>query len=80
MKNRKYYTKLFELYPDVVSILQFREMLGGICDVTARKLMRHNHVKHYCIRRVFFIPKEWVIDYVLSDHYREYKKSLKVQI
>lgn len=30
MKNRPYYEKLFEAYPDVVTLPEFREMLGGI--------------------------------------------------
>ncbi len=44
MKNRKYYRKRFANYPEVVTLPQFCEMLGGIADGTARKLMRQNHV------------------------------------
>lgn len=80
MKNRPYYEKLFESYPDVVTLPEFREMLGGIGDTTARKLMRGNHVQHFCIRHTYLIPKENVIDYVLSKHYAQYRKELKVQI
>ena len=47
MKNRPYYEKLFEAYPDVVTLPEFREMLGGIGDTTARKLMRGNYVRHF---------------------------------
>ena len=61
MKNRKYYRKRFAKYPDVVTIPQFCEMLGGISDKTARKLLRENRVKHYYIRTTFYIPKEWVL-------------------
>ena len=53
-------------------------MLGGIGDKTARKLIRENRVQHFCIRCTYLIPKAWVIDYVLSEHYTEYKKTLKV--
>lgn len=55
-------------------------MLGGIGDSTARKLMREKKVKHFCIRHTYMIPKAHVIEYVLSEHYAEYKYSLKVQI
>jgi len=79
-EKRKHYERLFASYPDVVTLTQFREMLGGIADSTARKLMRQDRVQHYYIRHTFLIPKKWVIDYVLSDYYDEYKKSLKVQI
>ena len=47
MKNRKYYEQLYTDYPSVVTLTQFRGMLGGIGDSTARKLMRENRVKHY---------------------------------
>ena len=53
MKNRKYYEQLFNKYPDVVTLSQFRNMLGGIGDGTARKLMRENRVKHYYIRSTY---------------------------
>ena len=53
MKKREYYENLFASYPDVVTLQEFREMLGGIGDGTARKLMRGNHVKHYYIRHTY---------------------------
>ena len=80
MKKREYYENLCASYPDVVTLQEFREMLGGIGDGTARKLMRGNHVKHYYIRHTYLIPKPYVIDYVLSAHYAEYKNELKVQV
>lgn len=55
-------------------------MMGGIGGCTARKLIKQNHVRHYYIKNTYLIPKVWVIDYVLSEHYAEYKKELKVQI
>ena len=76
MKNRKYYEQLYTEYPTVVTLIQFRQMLGGIGDTTARKLMRENRVKHYYIRHTYLIPKDWVIDYVLSEHYAEYREGL----
>lgn len=80
VKNRAYYKELYKDYPDLVTLEQFRQMLGGIGDTTARKLIRGNHVKHFYIRGSYLIPKKSVIDYVLSDHYAEYKHSLKVQV
>ncbi len=78
--NKKYYVALFERYPEIVTVDEFKEMLGGIADSTARKLIRENKVKHYYIRCTYLIPKKWVIEYVLSKHYASYKKYLKVQI
>lgn len=37
MKSRKHYEKLFDPYPDVVTLPEFCNMLGGIGDSTARK-------------------------------------------
>ena len=40
MSDKEKYRKKFAGYPDLVTLNQFREMLGGIGDSTARKLMR----------------------------------------
>lgn len=80
MKTKTYYEQLFADYPDIVTLEQFREMLGGIGDGTARKLMRENRVQHYYIRTTYMIPKPWVIEYVLSEHYAEYKYKLKARV
>ena len=80
MKNRPYYEKLFEAHPDVVTLPEFRKMLGGIGDTTARKLIRGNHVKHFCIRHTYLIPKANIIDYILSKHYAQYSKKLKSHV
>lgn len=55
-------------------------MLGGIGDGTARKLMRAGRVKHFYIRDTYMVPKGYVIEYILGEHYEEYKYDLKVQI
>lgn len=80
MSEREKYRRKYASYPEVVNLLQFREMLGGIADSTARKLMRENRVKHYYIRTTYLIPKEWVIDYLLSTHYAQYRMKLKARI
>ena len=80
MRSRKHYEKLFAPYPDVVTLSEFCNMLGGIGDSTARKLIRTNKVKHFYIRCTYLIPKESVIDYVMSYDYLEYSKKLKARI
>ena len=39
-----YYEKRFSIYPDLVDLLTFRKMLGGIGDTFARRLIRENRV------------------------------------
>ena len=80
MKNRIYYLERFSRYPEVVTLPQFCEMLGGIGIGTARKLMQENHVRHYYIRTTYLIPKKWVIDYILGTHYAKYRLKLKAQV
>ncbi len=75
MKDRAYYEALFKDYPDVVTSLQFREMLGGIADSTVRRLYSQNK-----IRTTYDVPKASVIDFVLSETYRELSKRLKHSI
>ena len=79
-KNRSYYDQLFASYPDVVTVPQFRAMLGGIGESTALKLLRENRVQHYFIRGSYLIPKKYIVDYVLSTHYCMYRMKLKARI
>ena len=51
------YERAFESYPDVLTLEQFREMLGGIADSTARKLVHENRVEHFMIRTTYLFPR-----------------------
>ncbi len=77
MKNRTYYQNLFKNYKDVVSSGQAAEMLGGIDMKSIRKLLKKNILKSFVIDGIYYIPKVWLIDYVLSESYQKYKKILK---
>ena len=79
--DREYYEKLFQKYPDIVDTKTFCEMLGGIGITTAWKMIRGNHVKHiYYLGQAYLIPKVWVIDYIMGDHYKDFKKKLKTHV
>ena len=39
--------KKFRKYPDLITIPQFCEMLGGICPNSARKKSKVNILKHF---------------------------------
>ena len=77
-KPRKRYIQQFKQYPDVVSVLTFREMLGGIGDSFARKLIHEGLVKAIFIKPHYWIFKESIIDCVLSEDYAE--RRLKVRV
>ena len=59
---------------------EFRKMLGGLGEVQARRLLQNKTVKSFKIRGEYHIPKQCVIDYVLSTHYAKYRQILKAQI
>jgi len=80
MKSRKHYERLFQSYPDVVNTETFCKMLGiGIC--LAWRIIKGNHIQyiHY-MEQSYLIPKVWVIDYVMGEHYTDLRKNLKTQI
>lgn len=77
-KHRKYYEKKFSKYPDVVDILTFRKMLGGIGDTFARRLVREDKVRHTFVKPHYWVYKESIIDYVLSEDYAG--RRLKVRV
>jgi hypothetical protein len=77
-KSKEYYIALFADYPDLVTVLQFREMLGGVSDSFVRNLITGNKVRHFKVKPYFYIPKCSIIEYVLSDDYAH--RNLKVKI
>lgn len=74
---RKYYERKFAEYPDVVDLLTFRQMMGGISDSFARLLIHENRVKHTFVKPHYWIFKKSVIDYLLSEDYAN--RRLKVR-
>lgn len=76
MNMKRYYEKKFAAYPDVVDLMTFRQMLGGIGDTFARKLVHENRVKFVFIKPHYWIFKSSVINYVLSEDYAN--RRLKV--
>lgn len=74
---RRHYETKFANYPDVVDLLSFRQMMGGISDSFARLLVREGRVKHTFIKPHYWIFKKSVIDYLLSEDYAN--RRLKVR-
>lgn len=61
MITREHYEKLFADYPDVVSLKEFRLMLGGITEKTALKILEQGKVK------LFFMQHEMEYTPFLHD-------------
>lgn len=73
---RRYYEKKFADYPDLVGLLTFRKMMGGIGDSFARRLVHENRVEYTFVKPHYWISKKSIIDYILSDDYAN--RRLKV--
>ena len=58
------YSVMFTQYPDVVNISQLCEMLGGISEKTAYKLIREGKIGAFLIGKAYRIPKINVIDFL----------------
>ena len=80
MKNRAYYEKKFASYPDLVTTKQARIMLGRIGKSTVYYLLQNHHLEYFFVRCTYMIPKSVIIDYIMGDHYRLFKKKLRHQV
>lgn len=61
------YQIMFTSYPDLLTIVQLKEMLGiGI--TLAYRLVRDNTIKALKIGREYKIPKANVISYLISEN------------
>ena len=49
MESQTAYKMLFTDYPDVVNVEQMCEMLGGICDKTAYRLLKSGKIKSFIV-------------------------------
>ena len=49
MESQVAYKLLFTEYPDVVNVEQMCEMLGGICDKTAYRLLKSGEIKSFIV-------------------------------
>ena len=58
------------------------KMLGGVSEFYVRPLLQNGVIKSFKMRngKVFKIPKEYFIDFVVSDTYQSHKYRLIAQI
>ena len=64
MASQVAYKLLFTEYPDVVNVEQMCEMLGGICDKTAYRLLKSGEIKSFIVGRHYRIPKLNILEYL----------------
>lgn len=78
MKTQKDYEEKFSNLPDMVDLLTFREMLGGIGDTFARRLIHEQRVEALFIKPHYWITKKSIIKYLQSPDYLQ--RRLKVRV
>lgn len=61
------YNVMFTKYPDVVNIVQMREMLGGIGISLSYRLLKQGKIQSIKIGREYKIPKTSIISYLTEN-------------
>lgn len=57
------FARLFEEYPDIVTVPQLREMLG-VCKANACQLLNSGQIKCFRVGNVYRIPKVCVYEFL----------------
>ncbi len=60
----EYYKVMFTEYPDVVSVEQLSDMLGGSSIKSIYRLLKSGEIQSYRIGKRYRIPKVSVIEYL----------------
>lgn len=64
MKASDAYKVMFTNFPDVVSVDQMRQMLGGISKKTAYHLLQDKKIKSFLVGKSYRIPKIHIMEYL----------------
>ncbi len=64
MKPQEAYKLMFREYPDVVTVEQMCEMLGGISVKTGYNILRSGRIKALIVGRRYRIPKINIMEYL----------------
>ena len=65
MSNTKVYKSMLKSFPDVLSVVQLKEILN-ISDKTVYKILKTNQIENIKVGRAYKIPKISVIQYLLN--------------
>lgn len=64
MNAQDAYKMMFRHYPDVVTVEQMCEMLGGISTKTGYRLLKDGTIKSLIVGRRYRIPKLYIFEYL----------------
>lgn len=74
MQDRAIYEKSLLGYPDLLTLSDLQTVLGGVCEKTVRDIVRRGEIKYFKDGPQYKIPKEYVVDYMLTDSGRKTMK------
>lgn len=77
MSERSEYEMKLSSYPDVATIQDLALMLGGISTRTAYSLLKRGKIKYLTIGQRYFVPKECVIDFMMSGEYQTFQTKVE---
>ena len=64
---RRFYTKMFANYPDVLTVEDATKLLGFKSQTAVIRRVHQHRIRCLKVGRSFMIPKEYLIDYLLDD-------------
>ena len=67
IQAKELYEKIFASYPDVLTVEDATKLLGFKSQTGVIRRIHQNRIRYLKVGRNFMIPKEYLIDYLLSD-------------
>lgn len=64
MNAQDAYKLMFQSYPDVVTVEQMCEMLGGISTKTGYRLLKDGTINSVTVGKRYRIPKIYILEYL----------------
>ena len=64
---RQFYRRMFANYPDVLTVEDATNLLGFKSQTGVIRRIHQNRIRYLKVGRNFMIPKEYLIEYLLSD-------------
>lgn len=68
VRMRQFYEKLLAEQPDVLTVEQVAEVTG-YCKNSVSRWCRKQELKNFAIRQRFHIPKEYLLDFLVSKYF-----------
>ena len=67
IQAKELYEKMFASYPDVLTVEDATKLLGFKSQTAVIRRVHQHRIRSLKVGRSFMIPKEYLIDYLLTD-------------